>query len=188
MNQINEVKIAGGVDKDYKFDDTEIGRTTGVTKGFTHIGTVKGHDVYHRPRTGDNSHDYVMTKEGDKKIHTHLSTFKKKGGFHHVNFVQSKAGAGPGVHHLYHHLITKHNVLMTSNNQSEGGAKIWHKISKMKGVHVHAVDAKGRGHHVDLDDISNTHVNPNDIYRTKTDREAKHLKSIMAMRLVAHKS
>jgi len=187
MIDLVEVKLAGGVDKKHKFDDAEVGKTAGHTKGFVHIGTTQGHDVYHRPRMG-NSHDYVMTKAGDKKIHTHLNTFKKKGGAHHVNFLQAKPGAGPGVHHLYHHLITKHNVLLTSNNQSEGGAKVWHKMSKMKGVHVHAVDAKGVGHHVDLSDTRDTHVNPNDIYRAKTEKHVKRLRSIMAMRLVAHKS
>ncbi len=186
MNHINEVKLAGGVDKDHKFDSSEVGKGTGKTKGFVHIGKVKGHDVYHRERQGGN-HDYVMTKEGDRKIHTHVNLDKKKAA-HHVNFIQAKPGAGPGVHHLYHHLITKHNVMLTSNHQSEGGAKVWEKMSKLKGVHVHAVDTKGRGHHVDLSDTRDTHVNPNDVYRAKTAKEEKHLRSIQALRLVAHKS
>ena len=186
MTELQEVKIAGGVAKKHKFEDAEVGKRAGVTMGFVHIGTVKGHDVYHRPRLG-NTHDYVMTKEGDRKIHTHLQTFKRVGG-HHVNFVQSKPGAGPGVHHLYHHLITKHNILLTSRHQSEGGASIWQKMSKMRGVHVHAVDAKGVGHHVDLSDLRDTHVNPNDVARAKSAKDAKELRSIMAKRLVAHKA
>jgi hypothetical protein len=186
MNHLQEVKIAVGVAKKHKFDDAEIGKRAGVTKGFVHIGTVKGHDVYHRPRAGNN-HDYVMTKEGDRKIHTHLNTFKKVGA-DHVNFVQSNPGAGPGVHHLYHHLITKHNVVLTSRHQSEGGASIWNKMSKMRGVHVHAIDAKGVGHHVDLDDLRDTHVKPSDVDSAKSAKHAKELRSIMAKRLVAHKA
>jgi hypothetical protein len=187
MNQLDEVRLAGGVDKKHKFEDADVGKVASHNTGFTHIGVVQGHDVYHRPRLG-KSHDFVMTKEGDRKIHTHLNTFQTKGGAHHENFLQSKAGSGPGVHHLYHHLVTKHGIVMTGNNQSEGGAAVWRKLSKMRGVHVHAVDAKGRGHHVDLSDLRDTHVNPIDIDNAKTSARAKRLKSILAMRLVAHKS
>jgi hypothetical protein len=183
---LSEVKLATDVKKDHKFDNAEVGKTAGHTKGFKYLGAVKGHDVYHRPRA-ENNHDYVMTNENDRKIHTHLNLDKKKSGAHHVNFVQSN-GKGPGVHHLYHHLITKHNIMMTSNHQSEGGARIWARLQRMRGVHVHGIDSKGRGHHVDLSDTSNTHVNPNEPYMTKSKAEEKHLRSIMALRLVAHKS
>lgn len=184
MNHLYEVELATGVDKNHKFSDSIVGRRT--TSGFTHIGTVKGHDIYHRERQGNN-HDYVMTKENDRKIHTHLNLDKKKSGAHHVNFVQAKSGEGPGVHHLYHHLITKHNIMLTSHKQSEGGARIWAKLQKMRGVHVHGVDSRGKGHHVDLSDISNTHANPNHLYMPRDKDDLATLKHIKSLRLVAHK-
>ena len=194
MNRLVEVKLAMGVDKKHKFDDADIGKVASPATGFTHIGVVQGHDVYHRQRNAGN-HDFVMTKEGERKIHTHLNTFQSDNHkSHHVNYLQSKPGHGPGAHHLYHHLITKHNAILSTDTQSEGGAAVWHKMSKMKGVHIHAIDAKGVGHHADLsnlNDLRDTHASPADIQKAKDAKdndEAKRLRSNMARWLVAHKS
>lgn len=66
MNRLIEVKLAMGVDKKHKFDDADIGKVASPATGFTHIGVVQGHDVYHRQRNAGN-HDFVMTKEGERK-------------------------------------------------------------------------------------------------------------------------
>lgn len=49
---------------------------------------------------------------------------------------------------LYQHLILGKNgsekhIMVTAKKQSEGGKIVWQRLSKMRGVNIHGIDAKG---------------------------------------------
>lgn len=136
------------------------------------ISTTKsGHDVYH-----DKPGEYYAVKNG--KIHLHISGNKDGKSF---ATVQTKAYEGNTIkaHELYAHLIKHHKLILTSGaNQSEGGKKIWQRLSKVKGINVH-------GWH------KNEPININPLDDTEThhhDKKDKNLNYITKMRLVAHQT
>ena len=97
--------------------------------------------------------------------------------------LSGRPGSSLKAHEFYHHLITKHDVILHSSAQSEGGRKTWVKLSKMPDVHVHGfTDAKNvvradpSKRHLYYKDTGEKDVNP---------KKAKH---IAGLSVVAHKA
>lgn len=152
-----------------------------------------GRHVYHGVDSFKHHHYMVTDHEGNVQI---SSTAVKKGKSHSIEMTVANPGAK--VHHLYHHLITKHNHILTSKEQSPGGLGIWQRLRRMGGVNVHGYHPKsGRGQHVDIvhrHELS--HVDHKELENQRKvkggsikqrKKEYADLKKTQNMMLVAHK-
>lgn len=158
-----------------------------------HSTTEEGKHVYHG--IDNDGHHHFMTTNSEGKVDAAVSAIKK-GKAHDIDMAVAVSGAG--VHKLYHHLITKHNSILTSKEQSPGALSVWKKLRKMGGVNVHGYHTKsGKGQHVDiLKHPEDSHVSDSELERarktkggTAKQRKAEYadLKKQQSMSLVAHK-
>lgn len=151
-----------------------------ITDAHKHIGNIGKHKVYHRkePKQGHGLHSYsVADHEG-----TITNSLLVKPHRHHMKVVLSAtSGGGPKQHELYHHLITKHDKVITTDAQTTGGHAIWKRLAKKRSVNIHGWDPK-KGKPVNIDhrlrDKEETH---HDVIK---DKEHGHIER---MHLVAHK-
>lgn len=160
-----------------------------------HHSTMEdGRHVYHGI-DHDGHHNY-MVRGDDGTVHASVTTIKQ-GKSHGIDVAVAKPGAG--VHKLYHHLITKHNHILTSKEQSSGGLAIWKKMKKMGGVGIHGYHPKtGRAQHVDvLKHPELSHVSHGELERQRKTKggtvaqrkkEYADLKKTQGMVIVAHKN
>lgn len=155
------------------------------------IGSFRGSHVYHDKHR--NTHDFYAVDKKSGIIHKQLSTTTNKGGTHTIS---SLAGIkhDDQTHHFYHHLITKHNVVIAAGlkhknqshgTQSRGAIKVWQKLHGMRGVQVHAYH-KGKASHVDEIGLGTTHVHWNE-RRDKRTHAANERRKVRDTVLVAHK-
>lgn len=135
-----------------------------------------GHKLIHATAR-DPNHKHYFLAGSDNKIKTALTT-RKRGKSELVGLLASHDSATIKAHDLYHHLITKHNKILTSDMQTTGGLKVWQKLAKKHSVNIHAVDAKGNPINTDkyLKDTGETHVHE--------DEPRSELRKVV---LVAHK-
>jgi hypothetical protein len=158
-----------------------------------HSTMEDGRKVYHAI-DADGHHHYSVT-DHDNNVVAHVNMIKS-GKAHKIDMAVAQPGAG--VHKLYHHLITKHNHIITSDAQSHGGLSIWQKMRKMGGVNVHGYHPKtGRAEHVDivhrpeLSHVSNKNLESQRKVKGGTistrKKEYADLKKTHSMILVAHK-
>lgn len=165
-----------------------------ANKKLKHHSTMSdGRHVYHGI-DADGHHHYMLT---DHNHHVQAAVnMIKKGRSYGIDMAVSKPGAN--VHHMYHHLITKHNHILTSKEQSPGGHVIWQKLRRMGGVNIHGYHPKsGKGEHIDIQDPEETHVSKADLKterqgrgggtRVQRKKEYADLKKTQSMILVAHK-
>jgi hypothetical protein len=85
-----------------------------------------------------------------------------------IKKLAGREGGEIKAHDFYHHLITKHKVILQSDQQSEGGMKVWQRLKKHHpDVHVHGwiprdvdkIGSKtGEGKHVRQISRNFTHV------------------------------
>lgn len=141
-------------------------------------------------------HHHYMTTNQEGKVDSSVMAIQK-GRAHDIDM--AVANPGTGVHKLYHHLITKHDHILTSKEQSPGGVAVWKKMRKMGGVNVHGYH-KGtdRGEAVDIvkhpDDAYVSDKEKRDFLKTKGGNRAlrkseyAHLKKQQDMIVVAHKN
>lgn len=159
-----------------------------------HHSTLEdGRHVYHG--IDDDGHHHFMTTDHEGKVDSSVTAIKHGKA---LSIDMAVAVPGAGVHKLYHHLITKHNHILTSKEQSPGGLAIWKKMRKMGGVNIHGYHPRsGKGEHADiLKNPQDTHVSDRELASflrskggTKSQRKAEyaHLKKQQKMALVAHK-
>ncbi len=166
-----------------------------ATKKLKYHSTMEdGRKVYHGVNEG-GEHQYAVVGH-DGKLDAHVSAFKN-GKSHSIEMAVARPGAG--VHKLYHHLITKHDHILTGKEQSAGGLGIWQRMRKMGGVNVHGYHPKtGRAQHVDI--VSRpelSHVSHSELEKfrktkggTRTQRKKEYgdLKKTQSMIVVAHKN
>lgn len=168
---------------------------SGARKKYKLHSTMEdGRHVYHGIDSEGHHHYSIVDHDGTVAAHVNMIKYGKS---HKIDMAVAKPGAG--VHKLYHHLITKHNHILTSDEQSTGGLSIWQRLRKMGGVGIHGYHKKsGKAQHVDIvhrPELS--HVGDPELEKfTKTkggtirQRKAEYgdLKRTQAMQLVAHKS
>lgn len=112
----------------------------------------------------NDGHHHFMTADSGGKVDSSVTAIRK-GKAHDIDM--AVANPGTGVHKLYHHLITKHDHILTSKEQSAGGISIWKKMRKMGGVNIHGFHRKsGKGEAVDI------FKNPEDVYVSDQEKKA----------------
>jgi hypothetical protein len=163
-------------------------------------GTVLREPVYHGV-DAEGYHVYMLTHPEGHPLKGHVRAIvamNKKGKAHRIE--TAVATAGTGVHRLYHHLITNHNLILSSDKQSKGGMEIWKKLQKMRGITVYGHDpVTGEVHNVDVEKHpEETHVSGHQIRSaqrvktsgkdaTKKKADIEQLKKEQRIELVAHK-
>jgi len=166
-----------------------------ANKKLKHHSTMEdGRHVY----TGidNDGHHHFMTTNHEGKVDSSVSAIKR-GKAHDIDM--AVANPGTGVHKLYHHLITKHDHILTSKEQSPGGVAIWKKMRKMGGVNIHGYHKRaGQGEGIDIikhpEDAYVTDKEKRDFLKTKGGSRAlrkseyAHLKKQQDMIVVAHKN
>jgi len=190
ISDLSEVLYLPFIDKDMKLSQV-VGKK--LPRGSQSTGeTVKGNKVYTMSHPSKNVSYYLVGDSGEVNTHLVLTpkvSKKTKQPISHKVEVVNANRESPGVHHLYHHLITKHNMIITSDRQSLGGFKIWEKLSKMKGINVHGF-SKGKVYNVGVEHPSETHASADDILLARYEGEPGELadlKKAKNMTLVAHK-
>lgn len=160
-----------------------------------HHSTMEdGRHVYHG--IDHDGHHHFMVAGDDGHVHASVTAIKQ-GKSHGIDVAVAKPGAG--IHKLYHHLITKHNHILTSKEQSHGGLSVWQKMRKMGGVNVHGYHPKsGKGEHVDITKRPElSHVSHGELERQRKSKggtvaqrkkEYSDLKRTQGMIIVAHKN
>lgn len=176
-------------------DDVKKHFDSSARRKLKHHSTMEdGRDVYHGVDAAGGHHFMITDK--DKHVDVATNT-EKKGKSHAVEMTVARPGAK--AHHLYHHLITKHDHILTSKEQSPGGLSVWQKMRKMGGVNIHGYHSKsGRGEHVDIvRHPERSHVSGDELRRQRTTKggtikqrrgEYADLKRSQGMILVAHKN
>ena len=127
----------------------------------TKISSLGKHDIYMRTQSGEYNHYFAHNTETGK-VDVALSTderkHKKEGNSTmKIQALTSHPDSELKVHKFYHHLITKHNKILTSDHQSEGGMKVWQKLANERGINIHAF-LKGQGRTVNPHDDNETHA------------------------------
>jgi hypothetical protein len=160
-----------------------------------HHSTMEdGRHVYHGIDNDGHHHFVTVNHEGNVDASV---TAIKRGKAHDIDMAVAVPGAG--VHKLYHHLITKHNHILMSKEQSPGGLAIWQKMRKMGGVNIHGYHSRsGKGEAIDVvKHPEDSHVSNRELanfLRTKggsvsqRKREYADLKKTQKMHVVAHKN
>ena len=140
VEELDEV-LQNTFKKREKFGGKELGQHISSIPGAKHIGTMEnGHDVYHSYDPGDKMHDYHVVDPKTKRVNIHLTTKQQKApGAEEVSVLTANTKS-LGAHHLYKHLVTKHNKIISSNDQSPGARRVWDKVGEHKDIHIHGYD------------------------------------------------
>lgn len=177
MSQIlAEVYDHGDTGKSRKFG---LGHQLGkpLKPGHREIGKIGDHTV-HEGKHKTGLHQFSVT-DHEGKVTNILTTHKRQG--HHQIDGAASSGHGPKQHELYHHLITKHDHILKTNEQTTGGHRIWKQLAKMRGVGIHGWDPK----HKKAVNIDHKLRDDEETHHDRThDKEHAH---IARMELVAHK-
>lgn len=173
---MNEVYDHGDTNKGRKFGT---GRylNRGVSAGHKHIGNIGKYKV-HVGEHGPGMERYSVS-DHEGKVTNVLTVHKKP---HHIKVSGSATnGKGPKQHELYHHLITKHNKVITTDEQTSGGHHIWKKLAKKTSINIHGWDPK----HKKAVNIDHRLRDKDETHHDRTgDKEHAHIER---MHLVAHK-
>ena len=135
--QLDEI-VYNGVKKNERFH-TELGKH--VPKDAQHIGTLdNGHHVFHKHGSSTETNHYYVADPKTKRSNLALTTHQpKKEKAERIVYLSGNKQS-LGAHHLYTHLVTKHNKILTGEDQSEGARAVWAKAAKHPKVRVHGYD------------------------------------------------
>ena len=133
---------------DHTKDDNQIGPSDHkelhpAFKGspnYKKISSIKGLDIWHdRP----NGRFNVVDKEGNTKMALDGAFDREEGRKHFsINDLRGHPSSPVKAHEFYHHLITQHGIILHgSSEQSDGGMKVWKKLSENPDIHVSHLDA-----------------------------------------------
>lgn len=157
-----------------KFGGKDLGKHISTIEGARHIGTLENrHHVYHSYDPGDKMHDYHVVDPTTKRINIHLTTKQQSAPGAEEVSVLTANNRSLGAHHLYQHLVTKHNKIISSNDQSPGARKVWANVGKHKGVNIHGYDpiSKTTFHMKPTDDEEYTDRDNKEVNIIKADRK-----------------
>lgn len=117
-------------------DPVEAGPGTGIKRKKTKYNNE--YEVHHDRLSGTSMVGYSLVHKPTGKTHIKLTGGQSEGtnklGVKNlVGHSDSKVKA----HEFYHHLITKHGLEISSDDeQSVGGAKVWKKLSEYPDIHT----------------------------------------------------
>ena len=127
----------------------------------------KQHDLYHKPeltmggRSGMSSY-HVVNRETGKVTSTVYGKRNPKSKSFEVELTDS-TGQGPKAHKVYRKILQSgHSTSLVGKSHSEGGQKIWQKLSTEKGVSVHGWH-RGKAYNIDPKDPEETHVSSKEV-------------------------
>jgi hypothetical protein len=183
---LSEAPLITDIKKKTKFNP-ETGRKYKEAEGGLKIGSIdKEHDLYHTPDNwsgGGKSSYHVVHKNSGKVTTTVYGKRNPKSKSFEINTTDS-TGTGPKAHKVYRKILQSgHSTSLVGKSQSEGGQKIWQKLSSEKGVSVHGWH-RGRGINIDPKDPEETHISVGEVKKggLKGDPSAK---QTYKMKLVA---
>jgi len=195
---LNEL-LSNSITKKSKFTTTRMGRR--LPSDAVHIGTMKNGDrVHHTSSKNGNETFHTYYATGDSgRINLHLSTVQKQG--HKGEKIDLLHGndKSKGAHHLYQHLVTKHNKILVASDQSPGARHVWAKAAKHPQVNVHGYAGKKAIHaHPSEEEHYGDFKLARDLHRDgssaktpkerkKHEKESDHEYKRMDTRLVMHK-
>ena len=143
-----------------KFSKSDIENTRMLGKK---IGSLdKDHDLYHKSQWSwlhANHYDsyHVVHRDSGKVTTTVHGKRNPKTKTFSISTTDS-TGTGPKAHKVYRKILqTGHSNALVGSSHSEGGQKIWQKLSSEKGVSVHGWHA-GKPVNIDPKDPEETHV------------------------------
>ena len=157
------------------------GLSTGkhVPKEAKHIGTLpNGHHVHsihggkhHILNQVDKKrNDYYVSDPKTKRVNTHLVTdTQAKRGVEEVDILAANKKS-LGVHHLYQHLVLKHDKVISSRSQSPGARKVWAKAAAHPSINIHGYN---HGAKIKKDAAFNMHPTDDDQYVSDSDRQKR---------------
>lgn len=167
---LSEAPLFPSIKKKSKFNP-ETGRKYDEY-GAKKIASVdKEHDLYHKPetegirgtKTGNSSYHVVNKNTGKVTTTVHGKRNPKSKSFE-VNTTDS-TGTGPKAHKVYRKILqTGHSTSIVGKSHSEGGQKIWQKLSSERGVSVHGWN-RGKAVNIDPKDPEETHVSTKEVER-----------------------
>lgn len=143
-----------------RFDDEEAEK----------IGTLdKEHDLYHKPereyiknkKTGNSSY-YSVHRGTGKVTATVYGKRNPRSGSFEINTTDS-TGSGPKAHKIYRKILQSgHSTTLVGKSHSEGGQKIWQKLSSERGVSVYGWH-RNKPVNIDPKDPEETHVSSKEV-------------------------
>lgn len=140
MHHNEEVEIDEVYQNDIVKSNKLSSRTLGkkLASGHKKIGTLPtGHEVH--MKSDDRKHYYRVVDPHTKEVNTVLTTKPHKGGAEEIDTLVANDKSS-GAHHLYQHLVLKHDKVLSSNNQSAGARKVWAKAASHRSIHTHGYD------------------------------------------------
>jgi len=173
------VKLAWAMNSGKPFSPNALGKKYGtVHKKIGELDT--GHHVYHMHDEKSDTHFFYAHEPKSKEAHVTLSTKSVEGGSnprtHEVLMTGGHPNSTTKAHELYHHLITKHDKVITTNSQTPGGFKIWQRLAQKPGVHVQGWDPHTRKTIPLKNNLKNdkeTHADEHDTYGGKASEAVK---------------
>lgn len=142
-----------------------------------HIGTLKNGDrIFHRSiktpygQPSFGHHYYVVGKSG--KTNIHLETNQPDGEVGENIRMVSANKESRGAHHLYQHLVLKHNKILVTGEQTQGGRTIWQRAAKHPKINIHGWDEFTEKPFHAKPDEDEHYVHPRDLNDIDAEREA----------------
>ena len=182
---LSEAPLMPDIKKKEKFNP-ETGKKIDTDEiGGVKIGSVdKEHGIYHS--RWDNVDTYHVVHEPTKKVTTTIAGSRNPKTKTFTIDTTDSTGTGPKAHKVYRKILqTGHSTSLVGKSHSEGGQKIWQKLSSEKGVSVHGWH-RGKPVNIDAKDPEETHVSSDEAkkgyLRGKRDPAGR---AIYKMKLVA---
>jgi len=135
------------------------------------------HDIYHRKHSNGADSYHVVHRNTGKVVSTIYGNRTRNKTFH-IDTTDS-TGTGPKAHEVYHKILQSgHSTSLVGHSHSEGGQKIWQKLSSRRGVSVHGWH-RGKPVNLDPKDPQDTHADEDETDDTaKKVRQTKLIASL----------
>lgn len=135
------------------------------------------HDVWHNYGDNKNKEEgsyHVVNNKSKKIVGTIAGSRNGKTKVLDVKTVDS-TGKGPKMHNVYHKIMqSDHASAIVGHSHSEGGQKIWQRLSSMRGVSVHGWH-KGKPVNLDPKNSEETHLSDDDLEDFPHDKASKEI-------------
>jgi hypothetical protein len=175
-NTLSEAPLLTSIKKDQSFDDDVGTKMRDYHAGEKIARIDDDHDLHHEHDKVINQTTYRVRNNKSGVITGSVNGRRnRKTGTFSIETAES-IGKGPKMHKVYRKILqTGHSRTLVGNSHSEGGQKIWQRLSSEKGVSVHGWK-DNKSVNLDPKDSEETHVTKpetkgdpaaKDIYRTK---------------------
>jgi hypothetical protein len=191
---LQEAPLIKDIKKGEKFNyatGTKVSDETMKRMTHQHVGSIGDHDIHYMPHT----HRYQVRHRKTGKVDAVIQgktdehadapkSFKKTKSFE-VHTTDS-TGKGPKMHKVYRKILQSgHATSLVGSSHSEGGQKLWQRLSSERGVSVHGWH-RGKPVNIDPKDPEETHVSTDEAEKGHLKGKKDPVgKAIYKMKLVA---